>query len=182
MATDLLDDHLLLPSEDVDARAERAERGVVHRPHEVLEREPGLVGPRKQRPTLGEPGYVLARDVVDRDEPTGARLALHRERRPRAVPVPASPSGGHRGIPAGSLPDGSRRFAPSAVSLPASRPAGMTSGRMSRSLQGSFRRSTSASNVAIRAASQSLVSRSIGNIPDASPTPMLCSPVSFQCT
>ena len=44
------------------------------------------------------------------------------------MPVPASPSGGHSGMPAGSLPLGSISFAPSAVSRPAGRPAGRTLG------------------------------------------------------
>ena len=51
------------------------------------------------------------------------------------IPVPASPSGGHIGMPASRLPLTSRSFAPSAVKLPASSPATRAFGRMSRSFQ-----------------------------------------------
>ena len=53
-----------------------------------------------------------------------------------AMPVPASPSGGARGMPASRAPVGSSSPAPSAVRAPASAPAGSTAGRMSRSFQG----------------------------------------------
>ena len=53
---------------------------------------------------------------------------------------------------------------------------------MSRSFQPSLRGAMRASNLAIRAASQSHVRGSMGNMPEASPTPILCSPVSFQWT
>ncbi len=46
------------------------------------------------------------------------------------IPVPASPSGGQKGMPLSSSPDGSRRSAPSGVSLPASSPAVRTSGNI----------------------------------------------------
>jgi hypothetical protein len=98
------------------------------------------------------------------------------------MPVPASPSGGHRGMPAESAPEGSSSFAPAAVSFPAGWPAGRTAGRMSRSFQPSARGATRASNVAIRAASQSPLRGSMGNMPEASPTPIVCWPVSFQWT
>ena len=48
------------------------------------------------------------------------------------IPVPASPSGGHIGIPACKWPEGSRRCAPSTVNTPASSPATNTFGKMSR--------------------------------------------------
>ncbi len=85
-------------------------------------------------------------------------------------------------MPAGSLPDGSSSLAPSALSFPAAWPAGRTAGRMSRSFQPSVRGAIRASNFAIRGASQSRVRGSMGNMPDASPTPIVCSPVSFQWT
>ena len=53
-----------------------------------------------------------------------------------AMPVPASPSGGHRGAPGSRIPEGSKSRVPSEVRLPASAPAGSTWGRMSRSFQG----------------------------------------------
>ena len=49
------------------------------------------------------------------------------------IPVPASPSGGHIGIPAFSLPVTSRSFAPSSVRTPASSPATRAFGIISRS-------------------------------------------------
>ena len=48
-----------------------------------------------------------------------------------AIPVPASPSGGHTNIPAFSLPEGSKRRTPSSVKLPAASPAINTCGRIS---------------------------------------------------
>ena len=50
-----------------------------------------------------------------------------------AIPVPASPSGGHKGIPASNLPLTSRSLTPSSVSVPAASPAVRTSGRISES-------------------------------------------------
>ena len=47
------------------------------------------------------------------------------------IPVPASPSGGHSGIPAPSLPVVSRSFAPSSESVPAFSPATSTFGSKS---------------------------------------------------
>ena len=47
------------------------------------------------------------------------------------IPVPASPSGGHTGIPPFRFPLGSRSFAPSSVSTPACSPADNTFGRIS---------------------------------------------------
>ena len=43
-----------------------------------------------------------------------------------AIPVPASPSGGHTRLPGCKLPLTSRSFAPSSVSVPASSPADRT--------------------------------------------------------
>ena len=51
------------------------------------------------------------------------------------IPVPASPSGGHIGMPASSSPLGSKSFAPSSVRFPAGSPATSTCGKMSRSFQ-----------------------------------------------
>ncbi len=45
------------------------------------------------------------------------------------MPVPASPSGGQTGMPGCSVPVGSSRAAPSAVSVPASSPATSTLGK-----------------------------------------------------
>src|SRR5574344_2168263 len=52
------------------------------------------------------------------------------------IPVPASPSGGQRGIPPFNRPDTSKRLAPSSVNIPALSPATSTFGRISRSFQG----------------------------------------------
>ena len=100
------------------------------------------------------------------------------------IPVPASPSGGQTGIPVLSSPEGSRSFAPSSVSFPASAPADNTPGRISLSfqLQPVPDAATSSSNLVIIFASKSPVFMSMGNIPEASPTPRTFSPVSFQCT
>ena len=54
-----------------------------------------------------------------------------------AMPVPASPSGGHRGAPGSSVPVGSSSRAPSSVKPPASSPAESTWGKMSSSFQDS---------------------------------------------
>ena len=64
------------------------------------------------------------------------------------IPVPASPSGGARGIPSSSLPVVSRSFAPSAVNVPAFSPATRTFGRISDSFQGYFCTFGNASNCA----------------------------------
>ena len=53
-----------------------------------------------------------------------------------AIPVPASPSGGHTRLPGCKLPLTSRSFAPSSVSVPASSPADRTCGRISLSFHG----------------------------------------------
>ena len=47
------------------------------------------------------------------------------------IPVPASPSGGHNGIPACKEPVGSNNAAPLSVSTPASSPADKTFGKIS---------------------------------------------------
>ena len=47
------------------------------------------------------------------------------------IPVPASPSGGHRGQPACRVPVGSNSFAPFSVKVPATLPAGSTLGNKS---------------------------------------------------
>ena len=47
------------------------------------------------------------------------------------IPVPASPSGGHIGIPPFKSPEGSKSFAPSSVREPAFSPATSTLGRIS---------------------------------------------------
>ena len=47
------------------------------------------------------------------------------------IPVPASPSGGHRGIPAFNVPSGSKSPAPSSVRTPACSPARRGRGRIS---------------------------------------------------
>ena len=57
------------------------------------------------------------------------------------IPVPASPSGGHMGIPGSRAPVGSIRRAPSSVRAPASSPADRTVGRSLARSQGT-RRST----------------------------------------
>ena len=64
------------------------------------------------------------------------------------IPVPASPSGGHTGIPASSFPDTSRSFAPSAVRLPASSPAERDLGRTPRRFQPKPQGAISLSNFA----------------------------------
>ena len=64
------------------------------------------------------------------------------------MPVPASPSGGHSGMPGWSVPVGSSRAAPSSVSRPASCPARSTSGSRSSSCRPSRRSATSSSNAA----------------------------------
>ena len=99
-----------------------------------------------------------------------------------AIPVPASPSGGQSGMPACRVPVGSNRAAPSSVRVPAASPAVSTFGMISRSFHGNFLSATSSSNCSIIFALKSPVSISIGNIPEASPTPRTRSPVSFQCT
>src|SRR5699024_5251177 len=52
------------------------------------------------------------------------------------IPVPASPSGGHKGIPASNWPVGSSNFAPASVSDPASSPATRTLANTSSNFQG----------------------------------------------
>ena len=92
------------------------------------------------------------------------------------MPVPASPSGGHMGTPGCSLPLGSRSFAPSAVRTPAFTPAGSTLGRMSFSFHPYFLSATSSSNREIIRSSKSQIPESMGNMPEASPTPSTRSP------
>ena len=99
-----------------------------------------------------------------------------------AMPVPASPSGGHMGIPAFKFPDASRSFAPSSVRTPASSPATRALGKMSRSFHGKFSPATSWSNCSTRFWSKSLAWMSTGNMPATSPMPRTRLPVSFQCT
>ena len=97
------------------------------------------------------------------------------------MPVPASPSGGQRGIPACRVPVGSRSFAPSGVSSPAGSPATRISGRMSSKRQGIFRCCKISSNwPTMRGWNRPVSSR--GNMPAASPTPSTFLPVSFQWT
>ncbi len=99
------------------------------------------------------------------------------------MPVPASPSGGHSGMPAGSLPEGSISFAPSAVSFPAGPAGGQHVGEDVPELPAKLARRDQAHRTWPSARRPSRrVSGSMGNIPDASPTPILCSPVSFQWT
>ena len=69
------------------------------------------------------------------------------------IPVPASPSGGHRGTPGCRHPERSRSLAPSFVSVPAISPARSTFGNISRSFQGNPLSATSASNFCIISAS-----------------------------
>ena len=96
------------------------------------------------------------------------------------IPVPASPSGGQRVIPAFRCPLGSSFRAPSSVSAPAFSPAFRTSGRIPRSFQGYPFGATKLSNAAIRFSSKSHVSGSMGIIPEASPTPRTFLPVRVQ--
>ena len=98
------------------------------------------------------------------------------------MPVPASPSGGQKGTPASRVPVGSRNAAPAAVRTPAASPAQRTLGRTSFAVQENFRSAIFFSNFSIMPASYCFVSESIGNTPEASPTPSTFSPVSFQCT
>ena len=62
------------------------------------------------------------------------------------MPVPASPSGGQRGIPACRVPDGSSRAAPASVSCPAASPARRMVGSRSASRSFSPRSAVSSSN------------------------------------
>lgn len=91
------------------------------------------------------------------------------------IPVPASPSGGAKGRPTGSRPF--IQAEPSAVSRPASCPASRTRGSTSRMFQGWSR--VSCSNFFSISSFQLPVALSMGNIPEASPTPTTFSPVSI---
>ncbi|MPM68055.1 hypothetical protein SDC9_114981 [bioreactor metagenome] len=95
------------------------------------------------------------------------------------IPVPASPSGGHIGIPASNPPVGSSSFAPASVSLPASSPAVLIFGSISPSFQSYF--VESASNFFSISASNCRVVSLSGIMPEASPMPSTRSPVSRQC-
>ena len=99
-----------------------------------------------------------------------------------AMPVPASPSGGHRGMPLSRVPLGSKRAAPASVRLPASSPAVSTWGRMSASFQGRCSPAVSSSKRWILVRSKSRLWVSTGNMPAASPMPSTFRPVSIQCT
>ncbi len=96
------------------------------------------------------------------------------------IPVPASPSGAAKTAPACKVPSGSSQAAPSLVRLPASTPAERTFGSKSSSFQEYFP-STRALNFEIIFLLKPPVFSSIGNIPEASPTPITFCPVSFQC-
>ena len=96
------------------------------------------------------------------------------------IPVPASPSGGQSGIPAESFPDASRSFAPASVRVPALAPAETTLGRRFSNFHGIPFLATTSSNLAIIPLSNCPLAISIGNIPDASPTPSTFSPVNCQ--
>ena len=96
------------------------------------------------------------------------------------IPVPASPSGGQSGIPPLRFPETSRSFAPSSVSTPALSPAVSTPGIISSSFHEKPLSAIALLNLATISELNCLVDESIGNIPDASPTPRTFSPVSFQ--
>ena len=98
------------------------------------------------------------------------------------MPVPASPSGGHKGIPGCRLPDSSSKAAPSIVSVPACSPASRIDGSMSFRFHPNCSLQTRLSNFLIISALYSLVQESTGIIPDASPMPRTFLPVSLQCT
>ena len=66
------------------------------------------------------------------------------------IPVPASPSGGHIGIPASNSPLISNNFAPASVKTPADSPATKTLGKISRIFHGivfTFSSSQNLSNI-----------------------------------
>ena len=96
------------------------------------------------------------------------------------MPVPASPSGGARGMPGRNVPVGSRSRAPASVRRPASCPAARTLGNTSRKRQEYPFPAMRASNFSTMPASKSRVALSMGNIPAASPAPITFSPVSRQ--
>ena len=95
-----------------------------------------------------------------------------------AMPVPASPSGGQRGMPTSRSPWGSNSRAPAGVSVPASCPAVSTWGKISSSFQGKPLPEMWASKARIMEASKPPVALSMGNMPEASPTPNTLRPVS----
>ena len=97
------------------------------------------------------------------------------------IPVPASPSGGQSGVPGCNDPDVSRRAAPSGVRHPASAPAVRGSGSMSVMVHAYPYLETRLSNCAIIVSLYVIFPESIGNMPEASPTPSTFSPVSLQC-
>ena len=66
-----------------------------------------------------------------------------------AIPVPASPSGGQKGIPASRSPLGSRNLAPASVRFPAASPAIKTLGKTSLILKPKALTSGKASNLEI---------------------------------
>ena len=88
-------------------------------------------------------------------------------------PVPPSPSGGQKGIPGSSIPEGSRMRAPASVRQPDSAPATRTSGKNVVTSNPVL-----SLNNATRRASYVLVDTSTGNIPEASLTPNTLRPVS----
>ncbi len=97
------------------------------------------------------------------------------------IPVPASPSGGHSGMPDSRRPLGSRSAAPARVRAPAARPAGSTSG--STPLTGlPSAPPASESNFPSFSMSKASPLTARENMPEASPTPSTRLPVSFQCT
>ena len=98
------------------------------------------------------------------------------------MPVPASPSGGASVMPGCRVPVGSSSLAPSSVSSPAGVPATSGSGSRSSSFHGWAATSGSSLNWRMNSVSQVWVAGSIGNMPEASPTPSTFLPVSFQCT
>ncbi len=99
------------------------------------------------------------------------------------MPVPASPSGGQNGMPAASLPVGIEQPCPLGGELPG-RPAGREHlGEDVAQLPAELaRRDQGVELLDHASASQSQVAGSIGNMPEASPTPISFSPVSFQWT
>ena len=85
-------------------------------------------GPPAWRPCRS-PGCTCCKRLLQHNhgEDGRARRDVARARARRlfvaVMPVPASPSGGHSGMPARSRPDGSSSAAPASVSVPAGSPA-----------------------------------------------------------